>query len=154
MSTTYGVKVPHLDEPEEIAFFTGGWMFWKNNIACLLPDETPVIALDNDDDIHTVGEIKKYISDQEEKQKARQEHESLPAAEIIEEKPDDTKWISVKDKMPVFQKGNVLSNHVWAKGRDGVIKKDVSLFQSIGMVSCFGATPAHQHADIIEWQPM
>ena len=34
---------------------------WESGIAYLLPDHTPVFALDNDSDIKTIGELRKQI---------------------------------------------------------------------------------------------
>ena len=41
--------------------FNDGSCGWKNPIAYLLPDSTPVFALDNVSDIKTIGEIRNLI---------------------------------------------------------------------------------------------
>jgi hypothetical protein len=82
MSTTFGVKVDtkftgyelypydaETNSQEEegiykIAFRSGNIIF-TNPIAHLLPDETPVIPLDNTaQGIYTIGDIKKHIEGQ------------------------------------------------------------------------------------------
>ncbi len=64
MSTTFGVKVPSEEDLIEVAFQSSG-IRWKNKLAALLPDATPVIAMDNDsDDIKTIGDIKQAIKEQ------------------------------------------------------------------------------------------
>ncbi len=72
MSTTFGVIRPgynledaNADEEGfiEIAF-RGGSTRWKNELAPLLPNDTPVYPLDNCcDDIKTIGDLKKIIKD-------------------------------------------------------------------------------------------
>jgi hypothetical protein len=59
MSTTFGVKVK--DNVVEVAFRSNGIRF-INELAELLPDDTPVIPLDNTPQgIHTIGDVKKEI---------------------------------------------------------------------------------------------
>ena len=59
MSTTFGVKVK--DDYVEVAFRSNGMRF-INALAHLLPDDTPVIPLDNTaQGVHTIGDIKKEI---------------------------------------------------------------------------------------------
>ena len=63
MSTTFGVNIKKGDQDEvvEVAFRSNGMRF-INDLAHLLPDDTPVIALDNTPQgIHTIGDIKKAI---------------------------------------------------------------------------------------------
>ncbi len=73
MSTTFGIEIPSLfDEGEleivEIAF-RGSTIRWKSAIARALPDETPVIPLDNSaQGIFTIGDIRKEIKEQEKSQ--------------------------------------------------------------------------------------
>ncbi len=63
MSTTFGVKIPDSNEIIEVAFRSSHGIKWKNPLAQLLPDETPVEALDNTNQgIFTIGDIKKEIS--------------------------------------------------------------------------------------------
>jgi len=59
MSTTFGVKVK--DDIIEVAFRSNGMRF-INALAHLLPDDTPVIPLDNTaQGVHTIGDVKKEI---------------------------------------------------------------------------------------------
>jgi len=59
MSTTFGVKVK--DDYVEVAFRSNGMRF-INALAHLLPDDTPVIPLDNTaQGVHTIGDVKKEI---------------------------------------------------------------------------------------------
>ena len=63
MSTLFGVLIPgkENEEPIEVAFRANGIRF-TNPLAELLPDETPVIPLDNSaQGIYTIGDIKKQI---------------------------------------------------------------------------------------------
>ena len=65
MSTTFGVEIKGSDKVVattiEVAFRSNGMRF-INKIAHLLPDDTPVIAMDNSQQgIHTIGDIKKAI---------------------------------------------------------------------------------------------
>ena len=63
MSTLFGVAIPGKGKKEviEIAFRSNGIRF-TNPLAELLPDETPVIPLDNTaQGIFTIGDIKKEI---------------------------------------------------------------------------------------------
>ncbi len=67
MSTKFGVlkqgrEFSDNDNDFEVVAIQGNGtgIFWRNEIAYLLPDDTPVYPLDNDSqDIHTVGDIKK-----------------------------------------------------------------------------------------------
>ncbi len=59
MSTTFGVEVK--DNVVEVAFRSNGMRF-INELAELLPDDTPVIPLDNTaQGVYTIGDIKKEI---------------------------------------------------------------------------------------------
>ena len=59
MSTTFGVKVK--DDIVEVAFRSNGMRF-INTLAHLLPDDTPVIPLDNTaQGVHTIGDVKREI---------------------------------------------------------------------------------------------
>ena len=59
MSTTFGVKVK--DDYVEVAFRSNGMRF-INALAHLLPDDTPVIPLDNTaQGVHTIGDVKRKI---------------------------------------------------------------------------------------------
>ena len=64
MSTTFGVAIKNnnkIEDVVEVAFRSNGMRF-TNPLAQLLPDETPVIALDNSQQgVHTIGDIKKEI---------------------------------------------------------------------------------------------
>ena len=64
MSTTFGVAIKNNNEIEdvvEVAFRSNGMRF-TNKLAQMLPDETPVIALDNSQQgVHTIGDIKEQI---------------------------------------------------------------------------------------------
>ena len=64
MSTTFGVAIKNNNEIEdvvEVAFRSNGMRF-TNPLAQMLPDETPVIALDNSPQgVHTIGDIKEEI---------------------------------------------------------------------------------------------
>ena len=65
MSTTFAVKVkynnPALDDYVEVAFRSNGMRF-INALAHLLPDDTPVIPLDNTaQGVHTIGDVKREI---------------------------------------------------------------------------------------------
>ena len=128
-------------------------MSWKTPIACLLPDEIPVFALDDDtDQFKTVGELKAYMAEQD--KRISSIHEQQGHTTATEDTPDETKWINVEDKMPFFYKDNILSDHVWAKGRDGVVIKNAGLFSRGGLVSCAGSKIEQTHNDIIQWQPL
>ena len=59
MSTTFGVEIK--GDMIEVAFRSNGMRF-INKLAYLLPDETPVIALDNSQQgVHTIGDVKIQI---------------------------------------------------------------------------------------------
>jgi hypothetical protein len=59
MSTTFGVKTKN--NVVEVAFRSNGMRF-INELAELLPDETPVIPLDNSSQgVYTIGDVKKEI---------------------------------------------------------------------------------------------
>ena len=64
MSTTFGVEIKDDDgigDVVEVAFRSNGMRF-INPLAHLLPDDTPVIALDNTPQgVYTIGDIKKAI---------------------------------------------------------------------------------------------
>ena len=65
MSTTFGVAIKNsnneIEDVVEVAFRSNGMRF-TNALAQLLPDETPVIALDNSQQgVHTIGDIKEEI---------------------------------------------------------------------------------------------
>ena len=64
MSTTFGVAIKNnnkIEDVVEVAFRSNGMRF-TNPLAQLLPDETPVIALDNSQQgVHTIGDIKEEI---------------------------------------------------------------------------------------------
>ena len=64
MSTTFGVAIKKdglIEDVVEVAFRSNGMRF-TNTLAQLLPDETPVIALDNTQQgVHTIGDIKEQI---------------------------------------------------------------------------------------------
>ena len=60
MSTTFAVKTPE-GKLVEVAFRSNDIHF-TNDIAMLLPDETPVVPLDNTNQgIDNIGDIKKAI---------------------------------------------------------------------------------------------
>ena len=62
MSTTFGVEIKDSEEPIEVAFRSNGMRF-TNKIAHLLPDDTPVIAMDNSQQgVYTIGDIKVAIT--------------------------------------------------------------------------------------------
>ena len=65
MSTVFGVAIKNnndeIEDVVEVAFRSNGMRF-TNTLAQLLPDETPVIALDNSQHgVHTIGDIKEQI---------------------------------------------------------------------------------------------
>ena len=62
MSTTFGVKIKGDEELIEVAFRSNGMRF-INPLACLLPDDTPVIPLDNTPQgVYMIGDIKVAIT--------------------------------------------------------------------------------------------
>jgi len=69
MSTTFGVKIPSTGEIEPIARRRGIGdgkvsVFFTNEIAELLPDDTEVEAMDNSPQgIFTIGDIKEKMKD-------------------------------------------------------------------------------------------
>jgi len=71
MSTTFGVKIPkeqslnNEEEIIEIAFTGNGVGFrWLNDLAKILPNDTPVIPLDNSaQGIFTIGDIREEINE-------------------------------------------------------------------------------------------
>ena len=74
MSTTFGIEVPSLydegTEEIEVARRVGGqngaYVSWNNPLAHLLPDWTPVIAMDNSaQGIYNIGDIKEAIIKQD-----------------------------------------------------------------------------------------
>lgn len=68
MSTTFGVRVLSQEKPVEVAFRSNTISF-TNPLSELLPDETPVIPLDNTHQgIFTIGDIKKQIEKEAESQ--------------------------------------------------------------------------------------
>jgi hypothetical protein len=65
MSTTFGVEIKNDDagigDVVEVAFRSNGMRF-TNALAHLLPDDTPVVPLDNTSQgVYTIGDIKKKI---------------------------------------------------------------------------------------------
>lgn len=65
MSTTFGIEIINDDagigEVVEVAFRSNGMRF-INPLAHLLPDDTPVIPLDNTPQgVYTIGDVKKEI---------------------------------------------------------------------------------------------
>jgi hypothetical protein len=59
MSTTFGVEIK--DDVIEVAFRSNGMRF-INELAHLLSDDTPVIALDNSQQgVYTIGDVKDAI---------------------------------------------------------------------------------------------
>ena len=72
MSTTFGVAIKNnnkIEDVVEVAFRSNGMRF-TNPLAQLLPDETPVIALDNSQQgVHTIGDIKEEIKQTDPKAK-------------------------------------------------------------------------------------
>ena len=65
MSTVFGVAIKNnndeIEDVVEVAFRSNGMRF-TNPLAQMLPDETPVIALDNSPQgVHTIGDIKEEI---------------------------------------------------------------------------------------------
>ena len=61
MSTTFGVEIKNDGRVMEVAFRSNGMRF-TNSIAHLLPDDTPVIPLDNTaQGVYTIGDVKKEI---------------------------------------------------------------------------------------------
>ena len=68
MSTTFGVRINRkiiptmaTDEIVEVSFRSNGMRF-TNELAHLLSDDTPVIALDNTPQgVYTIGDVKKEI---------------------------------------------------------------------------------------------
>lgn len=71
---------------------------------------------------------------------------------VVEVPAENDEWISVEDKMPKFHGDNNLSESVVAKGADGVIKENVSLFKSNHGITCYGATQEHYHSNITHWK--
>ena len=62
MSTTFGVKIKDSEELIEVAFRSNGMRF-INELGHLLPDDTPVIAMDNSQQgVYTIGDIKVAIT--------------------------------------------------------------------------------------------
>ena len=65
MSTTFGVEIKNIigiEKVVEVAFRSNGMRF-INPLAHLLPDDTPVIALDNTSQgVYTIGDIKVAIT--------------------------------------------------------------------------------------------
>ena len=72
MSTTFGVAIKNnnkIEDVVEVAFRSNGMRF-TNPLAQMLPDETPVIALDNSQQgVHTIGDIKEEIKQTDPKAK-------------------------------------------------------------------------------------
>ena len=72
MSTTFGVAIKNnnkIEDVVEVAFRSNGMRF-TNPLAQMLPDETPVIALDNSQQgVHTIGDIKEQIKQTDPKAK-------------------------------------------------------------------------------------
>ena len=72
MSTTFGVAIKNnnkIEDVVEVAFRSNGMRF-TNTLAQMLPDETPVIALDNSQQgVHTIGDIKEEIKQTDPKAK-------------------------------------------------------------------------------------
>lgn len=63
MSTTFGLIIPSSGEEVEIAFRSSNGICFTNPLAELLPDDLPVIPLDNSaQGIHTIGDIKRAIN--------------------------------------------------------------------------------------------
>tara|TARA_R110000751_G_scaffold1756_1_gene6382 strand:- start:217 stop:486 length:270 start_codon:yes stop_codon:yes gene_type:complete len=63
MSTTFGVNIKNGDQDEivEVAFRSNGMRF-TNELAHLLSEDTPVIALDNTPQgVYTIGDVKRAI---------------------------------------------------------------------------------------------
>ena len=63
MSTTFGVEIREGEDIVEVAFRSNGMRF-TNELAELLPDDTPVIPLDNTaQGVYTIGDVKKEIKE-------------------------------------------------------------------------------------------
>jgi len=63
MSTTFGVETDS-GELVEVAFRTRTIM-WTNNLAEMLSDEVPVLAIDNTQQgIYTIGDIKRDMNEE------------------------------------------------------------------------------------------
>lgn len=74
MSTIFGVLIPASKHEEEqyceIAFRSSNGIVFTNPVAVLLADTVPVEPLDNTPQgIYTIGDIKKQIQEQENKNK-------------------------------------------------------------------------------------
>jgi len=64
MSTTFGV-IEKWGETIPIARRVNREIFWTNELASMLPDDTKVIPLDNTSQgIYTIGDIKEYQTKQ------------------------------------------------------------------------------------------
>ena len=62
MSTTFGVEIKDSEELIKVAFRSNGMRF-INKLGHLLPDDTPVIAMDNSQQgAYTIGDIKVAIT--------------------------------------------------------------------------------------------
>lgn len=67
MSTTFWVRTNDFDKTIEEVAFRSNEIYFINNIAHLLPDDTKVIPMDNTAQwIYTIGDIKKAILDNKE----------------------------------------------------------------------------------------
>jgi hypothetical protein len=67
MSTTFGIEIPSLFDENELEIvevaFRSSFVRWKSAIARALPDDTPVIPLDNSaQGIYTIGDIRKEVN--------------------------------------------------------------------------------------------
>lgn len=73
MSTTFGIIAPSLyckgeTEEVEVARQVSSTVIWKDPLAQLLPDDTPVEALDNSaQGIYTIGDIRRAVNKQKER---------------------------------------------------------------------------------------
>ena len=63
MSTTFGVEIREGEDIVEVAFRSNGMRF-TNELAELLPDDIPVIPLDNTaQGVYTIGDVKREIKE-------------------------------------------------------------------------------------------
>lgn len=87
MSTTFAVKLKS-GEQVDIARRSNGLMWFTNDIAEMLPDETPVHPTDNSaQGIYTIGDIRKYIQ-----------------GDDLEK---DTSWIKDPSKIEMSQRASI-----------------------------------------------
>lgn len=101
MSTTFAIKLTS-GETKDVARRVGGKngaeMWFTDPMAELLPDNTPVIAVDNSSQgIHTIGDIKQYCANQHNEESEEEEDYSYLEEDKVEFKQRKSLFVPLTD---------------------------------------------------------